>query len=66
MVTVKDVIFLLKDVKRIDIVWDGCTRQVNPDDDLDVDAYGRYAVKQIVAFSPHEYELTILVQPVRA
>ena len=66
MVTVKDILFLLKDANEILIAWDGFTRQISKDNELDVDAYGKYIVKQISSFNPHEYELAILVQPVKA
>ena len=47
MATVKMLTGLLKDAKEINIVWNGLCRKYDPEDALDVDAFGSYVVDQI-------------------
>lgn len=65
MATVKTLTCLLKDAKEINIVWNGLCRKYDPEDALDVDAFGSYVVDQIVCISKHAYELRIACHPVK-
>lgn len=65
MLTVNAATTLLKDAKEIHIVWNGLCRKYDSDDALDVDAFGSYAVDQIVCIAKNTYELRIVCHPVK-
>lgn len=66
MITVKELVPLLKEAKCIKLVWDGHVRDYDPDNVLDVDAYADYVISQVVNyFEPEAYELHIAVCPVK-
>lgn len=66
MITVKELVPLLKKAKCIKLVWDSYVRNYDPDNVLDVDAYGDYVISQVVNyFEPEVYELCIAVCPVK-
>lgn len=66
MVTVKELVPLLKEAKRIVLNWDGFLREYDPDNVLDVDAYGNYVIDKIInSIRLEEYELRIAVYPVK-
>lgn len=65
MVTVKMLLSLLRDAKEIRIVWNGYCKKLDPQDVLDVDAYGPYVVDRIASFKESDYELHIAFQPIK-
>lgn len=69
MITVKMLLPLLKNAKGIMLDWNGLCRKFDPDDAIDVDAYGNYAVDRITSIGSlekQEYELRIAFQPIKA
>lgn len=67
MVTVKMLIPLLKAAKEIYLDWNGLIRKFDPDDALDVNAYGDYVIDRIGnTTNADEYELRIAFIPVKA
>lgn len=66
MITVKMLLPLLKNAKEIFLDWNGLTRKIDPDDALDLDAFGPYVVDRILNVSTSVYELRIALLPVKA
>ena len=65
MITVKMLLPLLRDAKELRIVWNGFSKELDPKDVLDVDAYGSYVVDRISGFKENDYELHIAFQPIK-
>lgn len=64
--TVKEIVSTIRDAKAIYIAWSGCVRQINPNDTLDMDAYGNYVVGEVLAVAENEFEIGIACRPVKA
>lgn len=66
MVTVKQIVALLKEAEEIYLSWDSNVRPYNPDDALDADAYADYLVCRVNNRGrPESYELWIAASPIR-
>ena len=66
-VTVKDTVQLLSGAKGIGISWGGMVTPIDPDSDLDMEAYGDFVVSKILpSHNPETYELLIKTCPVKA
>lgn len=66
--TVKDAAKVLKNAKEIRLCWGGCSLpNFQADDPLQLDAFGKYVVDEIVAVSvePDVYEVTVAMRPVK-
>ena len=64
--TVKEACSVLTDSQKLFISWDGCIHQIDPHDEIMMDAFGNYLVKSIAG--GHEeftYEITVAVKPIR-
>lgn len=67
MTTVKDAITLLSGAKSVGISWGGCVTDIDPTNELEMDAYGSYVVTRISeGVEKSTYELQISMYPVRA
>ena len=67
MVTVKDVVAILKDPKDIRLAWEGFVYELDPANALMMDAYGDYVVKSIGASNGDgSYETNIAMSPIKA
>ncbi len=56
MIAVKDAVALMPDVEEINLVWSGCTIPIHPTNELEMDAFGSYAVGRILPVNPRESE----------
>ena len=67
MITVKQLLPLLRNAKEIYLDWNGFVRKIDRNDVLDIDAYGDYAVDSIFPRSNKEgFELCIMQKPVKS
>ena len=66
MITVKMLLPLLKNAKEIMLDWNGLCKKFDPDDALDVDAFGSYVVDLITNVENESYELRIAFLPIKA
>ena len=66
MITVKMLLPLLKGAEEIMIEWSGLCKRFDPDDALDVDAYGQYVIDKIYTRGKECYELRVALTPVKA
>ncbi len=65
--TVAEAISVLKSAKKILIVWNGLCTAIDPDNELEMDAYGKYLVKRIEnCFRKDEYEIQVAACPMKA
>lgn len=65
--TVAEAINVLTGAEGIYLAWSSFSVQINPDDMLTMDAYGRYKVKRISNYcNLNCYEIEIAIQPVKA
>lgn len=63
--TVRDAVAVLKKANKIVLGWDGNAVPLNKDDFLQMDAYGKYVVSEIMACGEDCYELDIAMRPVK-
>lgn len=63
--TVKEAVAVLKRAQRIDIAWDGNSFTLETNNRLQMDAYGKYVVDEILAVGDDWYELDIAMRPVK-
>lgn len=66
MITVKMLLPLLKSAKEIYLDWNGMCKKFDPDDALDLDAFGSYVVDRITHVTDNTYELRIAFLPIKA
>ena len=67
MTTVRDAMQLLSGAKKIGVSWGGCVTDIDPTNDLEMDAYGSYIVTHISSwYQKDTYELQIAMKPLRA
>lgn len=67
MTTVRDAMQLLSGAKKVGISWGGCVTDIDPTNDLEMDAYGSYIVTHISSgYESGTYELQIAMKPMRA
>ncbi len=64
--TVAEAISLLPDAKQIAIAWGAFSRNIHPDDELDMDAYGQYLVHRISYHGNDKFELSLVMRPAKA
>ena len=65
--TVAEAVSVLEGAKSIRISWNAVCTEIDPNDEMMMDAYGRYVVKSIRNyFEAHEFELKIAMRPVKA
>lgn len=71
MIKVRDVVKLIKGAQEVNLAWNGSVRLFNPDDSLELDAFGDYAVESITGsgdngqgFSAY-YEIGVVTAPVK-
>lgn len=62
---VREVCGLLKDAKAIVLGYGDRAVKFDKNDDLMVDAYGKYAVEKIRSVGEEEYEIDLLLRPVK-
>lgn len=66
MITVKELVPLLKEAKKIVLEYDGEVRDFDPLNALDVDAYGDFVIDKIInRFHIEEYEIRIASHPIK-
>lgn len=65
MLTVKEIVPLLKDAKDIRIGWNGSTRPFDKEDSLLMDAFGDYLVRAIVPDGMDGIEIHIATTPLK-
>ncbi len=64
--TVAEAVSVLTVAKAIYLAWSSFSVQINPDDMLMMDAYGKYIVKRIRSYCEIDcFEIEIAVQPVK-
>ncbi len=64
--TVAEAINILKGANAIYIAWDGFSYPINPDNALEMDAYGKYLVSRIGNYyEAGKFEIEIAVQPIK-
>lgn len=66
--TVKDAVKVLKGAKEIKLWWGDCVLpNFRADDPLQMDAFGKYVVDEIMAISvePDVYAITVAMRPVK-
>ena len=67
MLTVKETMQLLSGAKKVGISWGGCVTDIDPTNDLEMDAYGSYIVTHISnGYEKDTYELQVAMKPLRA
>lgn len=67
MLTVKEAMQLLSGAEKVSISWGGCVTDIDPTNDLEMDAYGSYIVTHISSGCEKDtYELQIAMKPLRA
>lgn len=67
MTTVKEAIRLLSGAKKVGVCWGGCVTDIDPTNELEMDAYGSYVVTRISeGVEKSTYELQISMYPVKA
>lgn len=62
--TVRDAVGVLKRANKIILGWDGNAVPLNRNDFLQMDAFGKYVVSEILSVGEDCYELDIAVRPV--
>lgn len=63
--TVKDAFKLLRPTDDIKLAWNGLLFDFDPQNGLDVAAYGDFAIEGIRANGEDSFELDLLAEPVR-
>lgn len=64
--TVAEAVAVLRGAGKIRIGWNGSCKEIDPDDELMMDAYGKYQVARIRNyFEVGDFELKISIQPVK-
>lgn len=67
MLTVREAINLLSGAKSVGISWGGCVTDIDPTNELEMDAYGDYIVTHLTSgYEKETYELQIAMKPMRA
>lgn len=67
MITVREVISLLKDAKSVGLAWGGSCYALDTESDLEMEAFGDYFVSGISkGIEKDSYELKIAMKPVKA
>ena len=65
--TVAEAISVLKGAKAIRISWNGMCKEIDPGDELMMDAYGGYQVGSIRNyFSVNDFEIKVVMRPIEA
>lgn len=65
--TVNNVMHLLRGAAAVYIVWGGIAKQIDPDDVLEMDAFGQYIVDRVAAHhEPNTFELLLSVAPIKS
>lgn len=65
--TVAEAISVLKNAKAIRIAWNGRCTNIDPEDVLMMDAYGKYQVKSIGNyFDADDFEIEVAAQLIKA
>lgn len=66
MINVRQAVRLLRGAEYIGVVWGGSTTEIDPDSDIDMDAYGDYLVRKIAqGYGENRFELYIAARPMR-
>ena len=63
--TVKEVVSLLKTAKHICLCHGGIATKFDPQNTLTMEAYGDFVVDRICSLEEEDYELNILMRPVK-
>ena len=67
MLTVREAVSILSGAESVGISWGGCVTDIDPTNELEMDAYGSYTVTHISSgFEKNTYELKIAMKPLRA
>lgn len=62
--TVREVISVLTGAKEIYLAYSSAAIKFDSEDDLMMDAYGKYVAKEIKSLRQDEYEIHIAVKPI--
>lgn len=68
---VRDIVKLIKGAEEVNLCWNGSTHPFNPEDSVELDAFGDYAVESISASGDNGqgwcncYEIGVRTTPVR-
>lgn len=62
---IKETVNVLKRAKAIRLVWNGSAISLDRNDQLMMDAYGKYVVDEIQSVDEEEYEIVVAMCPVR-
>lgn len=65
MCSVRDVCRLLRSATEISIVWDGNIHRFDPEDDIQMSAYGDYAAKEIELYDNNEVGIVVAFAPIK-
>lgn len=65
MCSVRDVCALLKTAKSVSLVWDGNIHRFDPEDELQMGAYGDYATKEIELYDDKEVGIAVAFAPIK-
>lgn len=65
MCSVRDVCELIKSVKEISLVWNGGLHPFDPNDEVQLGAFGDYAVKEIGVYDGSSIEIAIAFAPIK-
>lgn len=65
MCSVRDVCKLLKSVEGVNLIWDGALHWFDKNDDVQMAAFGDYAVKELEVCKTNEIGLTVVVTPLK-
>ena len=63
--TIKQLHDMTPDDQKILVGWQGITQELDRKNALELDAYGRYSIAKIIAFSEDVIEADLLAQPVK-
>lgn len=65
MLTVGQILPLIRNADILQIAYDGMARSINPDDELEVEAYSKFCVKSIYIAEGKWVDLIVATTPLK-